>query len=585
MISALALGYGVGMATPDSTISSMRAAVDAYHGEESSPNGISDTTARSHQWAGQGPTAMTPGAGAPVYYLVPGNAVAEAGMSSNRSSVGGMESPRLARIRTIASREGASCKLNRRNYSEASKYDADAEGAFDDLDELDAAGKEALTRLQLPDFKVAVTRSALKYVRFLTRSDRGRDLFESWLKRSGRYQDMIQQELREWGLPEDLIWVAMIESGFDPRVKSPAGAVGLWQFMRGTGDVYSLRVNRFVDERKNPVKATKAAAHHLRDLYQRFGSWDLAMAAYNMGYEQLLDAIDSHGTTDFAELARRRAIPSETSSYVPKIVAAALVANNLERYGFEEVKLYKPIQIAEMSVPAGTKLSTIAKAAGITRGTLRRYNPHLLTSNVPPGYDDFVVMIPSDTLSRARAALPAMVDRRVALNDGEVLDPMGVIGRLKGNDSSRYQRWNEGENLLRLLPKPGRRSLRSMLHRRPKSPGKDDGVAALAEEFGPRRNGRETVMYRVGAGDSLIKIARQFAVDVDDIARDNGLDVEDTLRQGALLRLLVKPNVLERWKSKSKRGSTAKGNSPSELKPKPSKRSKAKKKAKDRAKS
>ncbi|HZO15054.1 MAG TPA: transglycosylase SLT domain-containing protein, partial [Polyangiaceae bacterium] len=391
---------------------------------------------------------------------------------------------------------------------------------------------------------------ALKYVRFLTRTDRGRDLFESWLKRSGRYQELIQQALREWQLPEDLIWVAMIESGFDPKVRSPAGAVGLWQFMPGTGEVYGLHVTPHVDDRMNPFEATRAASHHLRDLQQRFGSWELSLAAYNMGYEQLLDVIDRYGTTDFNELARQQALPRETAAYVPKIVAAALVANNLERYGFDEVKIAAPIHHSELLVPGGTKLSVLARAAGVSTAAIRRFNPHLRKDYVPVGRD-FTVYVPAGSLSRARAALPAMLEERVAMNDEDVLEPDELLaprGRKK-----RAAQWNEEENLLSLLPRPKRRSLRSVLKG---GEDQDDAVSNLAEDFLPQRSDRETVMYRVGPGDTLIGVAKQFAIDVDDLAADNGLEVDQRLQEGALLKLSVKREVLQRWKKSTGRDLT-----------------------------
>jgi membrane-bound lytic murein transglycosylase D len=384
-------------------------------------------------------------------------------------------------------------------------------------------------------------------VRFLTRTNPGRDMFETWLKRSGRYQEVVLETLREWRLPEDLIWVAMIESGFDPRAKSPAGAVGLWQFMRTTGGVYGLEVDKYQDLRRDPLRATRAAAHHLRDLHQRFGSWDLALAAYNMGYEQLLDAIDRTGTTDFNELSRQRAIPTETANYVPKIVAAALVADNLELYGFGDVESYKPMQVAELSVPGGTSLDVVARSAGIGLTALRNYNPHLLGKFVPPGREH-TVYVPAEALSRARAALPAMLDQGDRITDADVLAPDDLIG-LGGNDRKRdqFDTWNDEESRLSLLPKPKRRSLRSVLRGRDDdAPRADVALDGVADEFAPRRSDRETVMYRVGSGDSLIAIAKQFAIDVDDLARDNGIDAEDTIREGTLLRLQVKRAVLER---------------------------------------
>ncbi|MBW2529695.1 MAG: transglycosylase SLT domain-containing protein [Deltaproteobacteria bacterium] len=548
MISALTFGYGVGMATPDSTLGEVQHAVDAFRTPSAEVAGRRLAQAPSvgqHEWAGRGPIdmAQTPAPPRPGVGVDP---------VSGREA---LESRELARLRRVGPDGGPrSCSADRPAYTEPPRYLSDSADGYQDFDDLDQASRDALSRLQLPDFNVPISQRALKYVRFLTRSDRGRGLFESWLKRSGRYQDLILEHLRERGLPEDLIWVAMIESGFDPRAKSPAGAVGLWQFMRPTGEVYGLDVSSYVDLRKHPVAATQAASHHLRDLYQRFGSWDLAMAAYNMGYEQLLSAISTYGTTDFTELSRQRAIPSETSNYVPKIVAAALVANNLERYGFDEVKLHKPIHTAELSVPAGSPLKTIAKAAGISAGTLRKYNPHLLTGHVPPR-GDTVVLLPADTLSRARAALPAMLDRRLP-SDAEVLDPMDWLGNGGSRRAHRYEQWNEDENLLALLPKPKRRSARSVLRgRAPLRPPTDDSLEPIAQEFSPRRSDRETVMYRVGPGDTLLGVARQFVVDIEDLASDNGLEVDDKLREGALLKLMVKREVLERW-TKRRSGAT-----------------------------
>jgi membrane-bound lytic murein transglycosylase D len=554
MISALAFGYGVGMATPEAAIDDVESAVRRY---ARSGNGMQQPGPRIAHGA-TGPAYGYP----PYGYPPPGypypyaNAAAQQPHGYQSHPLAGVpEPPELAKLRGQA--HAASCKLHdHRQYSEPrnQSYGDETPADYYDPNELDPAGKEALSRLQLPDFNVAITRKALNYVRFLTRTHRGRDMFTVWMKRSGRYAELVQQTLREWKLPEDLIWVAMIESGFDPRAKSPAGAMGMWQFMQSTGEVYGLNVTPYVDERKNPVQATRAAAHHLRDLFQRFGSWDLAFAAYNMGYEQLLDRIDRYGTTDFAELARQRALPKETSAYVPKIIAAALVANNLERYGFEDVKVYKPMHIAELSVPGGTRLSTIAKAAGISSRELRKYNPHFRKKHVPPG-SEYVVLIPPTRLSRARAALPAMMDSKLALNDADILAPTDLFG-LSGNaeTQARHQAWSEDENLLQFLPKPRRRSMRSMLRNnsvRIEGPRKPSShLEAMAEEFTHKRTDRETVMYRVGSGDTLIGLAKQFAVDIDDLARDNGLDPEDKLREGALLKILVKRRVLDRWKLK-----------------------------------
>ena len=529
MISALAFGYGVGMAAPEGALDKMRQAVGAP-----APAGHPLLVA-----ADRGPARAALRTGRVAY--VP--------QHDDRAGVDEM----LGRFRDEAAgltklrERGAAGRAMPpgREQSLAADVD-DGEDSFRESDELDDDTQQMLSRLQLPDFRVPITRRSLSYVRFLTRSDRGRDMFATWLKRSGRYSEMIQQELRERSLPEDLIWVAMIESGFDPRAKSPAGAVGLWQFMQATGDVYDLIVNKYVDERRNPVKATRAAAQHLRDLYERFGAWDLALAAYNMGYEQLLSAIDRAGTTDFWELSRQHALPKETAAYVPKIVAAALVANNLERYGFDDVKVARPVLLSELGVPPGTSLRTIARAAGMTQSDFRKINPHLLAAHIPPGEGVYPVLLPADAMPRARAALPAMLEDKYAYRDTAALEPIGAL------DFASTKTWDEDESRLEFLPKPKRRSLRSVLGNKAGDPARDgDGdrdADRMLDELDPQRRGRETLLYRVGPGDSLIAVARQFAVDVDVLARDNGLDASDMLKEGALLRVSVKPEVLARWK-------------------------------------
>jgi membrane-bound lytic murein transglycosylase D len=526
LISALAFGYGVGMAAPDGAIDSVHSAVRA------GGRPIVTTTATQ---------AGAVGALPPLPQLSPARVYAE-------------ESRELSRLRDTGPREARraeSTDLDRPTHSRAPRLES-REGAWDEADDLDASGTEALSKLQLPDLKVSITRRTLRFVKFFARTDRGRGMFETWLRRSGRYQDLVQSTLREWRLPEDLLWVAMIESGFDPRAKSPAGAVGLWQFMPATGEVYGLQQNRFVDQRKNPRLATVAAAHHLRDLYMRFGDWDLALAAYNMGYEQLLDAIDRYGTADFNELARQEAIPSETATYVPKIAAAAIVANNLEHFGFDRTEIARPVDAGEIAVPPSTPLRTVAKAAGVSTAALRALNPDFLGEKVPPGRGDFLLMLPSDSLSRAQAALPRLLDTEpIATDEASVLDPVDLVG---GRELTKRRAVRDDESLLSLLPSARRHSMRGPVadldaedpsDRISRQLGDDDDADS------PRarrraRHGRKTLMFKVGAGETVASVARQFAVDADDVAHDNHLDVDAKLKEGSLVKVRVRRDVLEK---------------------------------------
>lgn len=514
LVSALAFGYGVGMAAPDQTLATVQTAMVGSAPREARPR------------------AMMPLAPLP--------------RASLQAMVPGGESSTLAELRSRGDSryEEASCEHDHHRGPQSrlrrESRDEDSDEYVDD-DDLDKAESDALSRLQLPDVPLSMSKQTLKYVRHFTRSDRGRDLFATWLKRSGRFQEMIQAELRSRRMPEDLIWVAMIESGFDPTARSPMGAVGLWQFMPATGSVYGLRQTPQLDQRKNPRLATQAAAHHLRDLYVRFGDWNLALASYNMGYEQLLDRIDRYGTADFNELVRQGALPEETSKYVPKIAAAALVANNLEKFGFDTVDMGKPWDGAEVPVPPRTTLATLAKAAGVPTSTIKKLNPDILGDSVPRGKGDYLVLVPPESISRAMAALPAMLKLDGTHGDGGLADPLDLLGGRSHDAAAVNDRpVDDDASLLALLPKPKkkRRSLRDPLL------DADDELAE-AEGRPTSRTERQTLMYRVGPGDTLVGVARQFAMDVEDVARANGLDPDGKLKEGALLKLSVRRQLLE----------------------------------------
>lgn len=303
----------------------------------------------------------------------------------------------------------------------------------EDLDDPEGA---TLSTLTLPDLRVPVTRRTMRFVRFFARTENGRAVFLQRFRRGGAYRNHIEQALREAGLPEDLVWLSAIESGFDPTAVSPAGAAGLWQFMPHTGALYGLHQSPFVDERKSIMRSTTAAVAHLRDLYERFGRWDLALAAYNYGYDGVLKAMERALSVrpaqeqgkpiEFADLAEAGLLPEETANYVPQISAFAIVAANRARFGLDSLDLAPapPLEMGELAFPEGTRLRTIARAAGIPTAILREYNPELLRDRLPMTGGDYLVHLPADRVQRTMAAFPAYLDNEVLGGDEEAPEPV-----------------------------------------------------------------------------------------------------------------------------------------------------------------
>ncbi len=243
-----------------------------------------------------------------------------------------------------------------------------------------------LDGVELPDLPVTWTTKLLDYLEFYKNDARGRAIMASWLVAQGRYRDLIARYLRSAHLPADLLYVAMIESSYDNDDSSSAstGALGLWQFMPEGGRIYGLREDRWVDDRKDALRSTVAVLDYWQDLYQRFGEWQLAMAAFNVGYGAMLRSIARYNTNDYYALCGyENGLPWETCLYTPKVLAVAIVGHNRALFGFDNVAPAPAESWDEVSVPASVPLAVIAQAAGVAEADVDRLNPQLRLRSHP----------------------------------------------------------------------------------------------------------------------------------------------------------------------------------------------------------
>ncbi len=246
------------------------------------------------------------------------------------------------------------------------------------------------------DLPLVINDRVLGYINYF--ANRGKAGMEASLRRAGAYREMIARVFREEGLPHDLIHLAQAESAFHPWALSRAGARGMWQFMASRGREYGLETSWWVDDRQDPEKSTRAAARHLKDLYHEFGDWYLAMAAYNSGPAAVERAIERTGYADFWELLERNALPRETRNYVPIILAATIVAKNLERYGLEKVVPDPPVAVDTVTISTATDLRLIAETIDCSVYLLQTLNASLLRLVTPKG--EFPLKLPAGTRER-----------------------------------------------------------------------------------------------------------------------------------------------------------------------------------------
>jgi membrane-bound lytic murein transglycosylase D len=400
-----------------------------------------------------------------------------------------------------------------------------------------------LRGLSLPNLPVRFEQRVLQYLTFYRENPSGRAIARAWAKKIGRYGPALRTELAKAGLPSDLVCLSLIESGHNPTIVSPAGAAGLWQFMPDAGRAYGLAIDRWIDERLDPVRATEAAARMLSDLYRRFGSWDLAMAAYNMGHGGLGRAIRKYNSNDYWELARYEAgIPWETTLYVPKILATAITLGNRRTFGLEDVQEEPGESVETVLVAPGISLDAVARLAGVSGDLIESLNPQFLAGRTPPSPPgttgvSYRLRVPLGKAAAVQAGLA-----RVALEDesyrphlvrrGETLETIALARGTTEAQLRLINRVDPKEVLVagNVLLVPDSASAREP------DPGREVVVVPPRPFQDPKRR---RVFYRVLGGDSIERLAEVFGVTRAEILLWNAIDDHARLQADMTLQLFV----------------------------------------------
>lgn len=433
---------------------------------------------------------------------------------------------------------------------------------------------EWMAKLAPPDLPFHWDVRLIRYLDYFKNTTAGKNFVAGLLKRSGRYEDKLREALKSKGLPEDLVYLSLVESAMNPRIVSHAGAAGLWQFMPQAGTAYGLRIDRTVDERLDPERSTAAATKFLSDLHKRFGRWELAMAAYNMGHGGLLTSIRKYNTNDFWELSELEAgVPYETALYVPKILAIAFVARNRAAFDLENLTLdapekwtteAKPLASANAAknVPAkpptteaatkpaavtpapslentvavtirwGESLDVIARGVGTTESKLRKLNGLTDPTAPRPGT---VIRVPSAS-SVATERLVAVVPARASQPAGtervfyEVVwgDKLSEVARVLEVTEAQLMLWN---NLDKNANLHGRMVLQAFVTKLPKSEtvrftkAVDAMILVLGSteffDFFEAKNGRTRFTVTTKQGDTFAGIAKRHGLTVGMLERIN----------------------------------------------------------------
>lgn len=414
-----------------------------------------------------------------------------------------------------------------------------------------------LAELQLPNIPFQWDDRIIRYLVHYKNDPRGRSIMSGWLKKQSKYRAMIEQTLARAGLPTDLQYLAMIESGFDPNTVSRVGAVGLWQFMPAGGKIYDLQQTRWVDLRRDPTLATQAASAHLRDLFARFGNWELALAAYNAGYGGVLRAIATFNSNNFWKLLEyENALPWGSSFYVAKALAAAIVGNNRELFGYDQITYDPPIHTQRIKVKKSTSLSHVARSLALPLEVITTLNPQFRHGRTPPN-EGATIHVPSNVaLSSSQIELihkDEGLDTYTVKHGQRFEDIATRFGisrrRLRKLNGIRHELEVRGGDLL-LVPRINKQTQADNAKQAtnnlyvsgfPKN-NPDEPLMIPVPDKNYRVEGSRHVFYRVVTGDSLFGIAKSLGIDRFQLASYNGLHNEARIHPRMILQAFINPN-------------------------------------------
>ncbi len=369
------------------------------------------------------------------------------------------------------------------------------------------AKAEADIKTTRSDLPLMMTDQVAGFIAYF--SNRGRGILEHALARSGRYRGMMLPILQQEGVPQDLIYLAQAESGFHPLAVSRVGARGIWQFMGSRARGYGLSHNMYVDDRQDPEKSTRAAARHLKDLYNQFGDWYLAMAAYNSGPGTVQAAVKRTGYADFWELYNRNVLPKETKNYVPIILAVTIMAKNPSQYGLQDVAMDRAADYDTVTISAPVDLRLVAECVGSTPGELQDLNPSLLRMTTPRT-GKFDLHIPAgtkDDFETAIASIPPDMRLWWRFHSVKSGDTLASLARTYHTTAKQIEEANhldgpelESDARLVIPVAPG------------KHPASDTATYA-----------RRITRYHVRKGDTVETVADNFGISAQQLRRWNGI--------------------------------------------------------------
>ena len=426
-------------------------------------------------------------------------------------------------------------------------------------------------------------------------SEKHHSSFQTQLDRAHFYAAPAKEIFVRKGLPKDLIYVALVESGFSPTARSHANAVGMWQIVSKTGNRFGLEQNKWVDERRHPMKAAQAAANYLSLLYDQFGSWPLALAAYNAGENAVQGTLDKSGLKTFWDLLDNGYLPAETRDYVPKVFAAVKIIRNPDLYGFRLDSEHFIARQETVRVPGGLKLSWVGKQIGVPEELLQNCNPELCQSTTPPGCSNYELCLPigtGDDLLTALARHPrqeekpvgkaAAAPRSSALTSYRVksgdtwsslarghkcsatalaaLNGMKPSQTLKAGQALKLPAGAPSPSLSKVQAKRGKdntanasssrkspsnaqqKSVRSGAPSPPPSKvqakrGKDNTTTASSSRKSPSNAQLKSVRYLVRQGDTLSSIAGKFHVPIKTLCAQNKVSTNQKLAPGNILTI------------------------------------------------